>query len=181
MTDATTPPPDSPSGPAGSAKPKSGVPPLQMASQYVKDLSFENPNAPQTLAAGQPAPQVKVSVDVRTRQMGDNGFEVTLHIRGDATAGDQAAFIVELAYAGVVQVGADVPKEHTAPLLLIEVPRLLFPFARAIIADATRNGGFPPMLIQSIDFADLFRRQLESLKAQQGGGGAAAPTPQVTH
>jgi preprotein translocase subunit SecB len=163
----------------GSATPRQGPPPVQIAAQYVKDLSFENPNAPRSLMPGQPAPQVAVNVDVRTNQLEDNTYEVVLNIRGDAKNGDVQAFIVELSYGGVVTL-AGIPKEHTAPLLLIEVPRLLFPFARAVIAEATRNGGFPPMLVQPIDFADLFRRQLEVLRSRQASDktadrAAAAP------
>ncbi len=154
-------------------------PPVQILSQYVKDLSFENPNAPSALAPGQPAPQVTVNVDVRTANVEENRFEVTLAIKGDAKIGETQAFIVELSYAGVVNT-TDVPKEMVAPLLLIEVPRMLFPFARAVIADATREGGYPPMMVQPIDFADLFRRQMERLRSQQaqgkteGGNGAEA-------
>jgi preprotein translocase subunit SecB len=157
----------------GSTQPRQGPPPVQIAAQYVKDLSFENPNAPRSLMPGQQAPQVAVNVDVRTNQLEDNTYEVVLNIRGDAKNGETQAFIVELSYGGVVTL-AGVPKEHTAPLLLIEVPRLLFPFARAVIAEATRNGGFPPMLVQPIDFADLFRRQLDVLRARQAESKAAA-------
>lgn len=142
---------------------------IQIAAQYVKDLSFENPNAPKSVQAGAPAPNVSVSVDVRTQQMAENTYEVVLHIKGDATAGEAQAFIVELSYGGVVILGA-VAKEHVAPLLLVEAPRLLFPFARAVIAEATRNGGFPPMLVQPIDFVSLFRNQVEAMKAQQKAG-----------
>ncbi|MEM1398434.1 MAG: protein-export chaperone SecB [Pseudomonadota bacterium] len=142
-------------------------PPVQIISQYVKDLSFENPNASTSLTPGQPAPQVTVNVDVRTNKIDDTKFEVVLAIKGDAKVGETQAFIVELAYAGIVNT-TDVPKEMVAPLLLIEVPRLLFPFARAVIADATREGGYPPMMVQPIDFADLFRRQMERLRSQQG-------------
>lgn len=153
------------------------IPPVQITTQYVKDLSFENPSAPQTLAAGTPAPQVTVSVDVKTQQLAENSFEVVLAIKADAKAADKQAFVVELAYAGVVST-ANVPKELTAPVLLIEAPRLLFPFARSVIADATRDGGFPPLLVQPIDFTELFRRQIAALRARQDAG-AAAPQPTV--
>ncbi|NNG05610.1 MAG: protein-export chaperone SecB, partial [Inquilinus sp.] len=117
-----------------------------------------------------------VNVDVRTQQLADKSYEVVLHIKGDAKAGENQAFIIELSYGGVVTLG-EVPQEHVAPLLLIEAPRLLFPFARSVIAEATRDGGFPPMLVQPIDFADLFRRQVEAMKARQAeGDGKAAPT-----
>lgn len=162
-----------PNGPAGDAQAK---PSIQIAAQYVKDLSFENPNAPQSLSGGQQAPQVSVNVDVRSNKLQDNTYEVVLVLRADAKIADKQAFIAELTYGGVV-ILHNVPQEHTAPMLLIEGPRLLFPFARAVIAEATRNGGYPPLLVQPIDFADLFRRQLEAMRAQQQAGGApAAPS-----
>lgn len=175
MTDETPRTDNGAQPPAGAAAPKSGAVPIQISAQYVKDLSFENPNAPQSLMGGQTSPQVAVNVDVRTNQISDTTYEVVLNIKGDAKAGDRQAFIVELSYGGVVTL-ANVAKEHTAPLLLIEVPRLLFPFARSVIAEATRNGGFPPMLVQPIDFADLFRRQLQALKAKQQGQAATPAT-----
>lgn len=173
MTDTSTPTPP-PAG--GAAAPTTA--PLAIAAQYVRDLSFENPNAPSTLAPGAAPPQVAVNVDVRTNALPSSQYEVILNIRGEAKSGEQTAFIVELSYAGVVSIGAQVSKEHTAPLLLIEVPRMLFPFARAVIAEATRNGGFPPLLVQPIDFAELFRRQLSALRQRQaasdGGDGGQA-------
>ena len=156
-----------------------GAPPTQpslvLTTQYVKDLSFENPNAPETLSAAGLAPQVRVNVDVRSRQLAENQFEVTLHIKGEATIQDKQAFIVELAYAGVATL-SNVQKEHVAGFLLIEAPRQLFPFARAVIAEAVRNGGYPPLMIQPIDFTDLFRRQLEQVKARRDAAGAAGAT-----
>lgn len=167
---------DSDTKPTAAAPTPAKLPPVQILSQYIKDLSFENPNAPGILAPGQPAPQVTVNVDVRTNAIEENRYEVVLAIKGDAKIGDKQAFIVELSYAGVVNT-TEVAKEMVAPLLLIEVPRLLFPFARAAIADATREGGYPPMMVQPIDFADLFRRQMERLRAQQAAAPAAdAPT-----
>lgn len=154
--------------PTPAAEPASAAerPQISILSQYVKDFSFENPNAPRTMApTGQP-PQVKVNVDVRTSPLDDGSFEVVLHIKGDAMAGDQKAFIVELAYAGVVTL-QNVAREQSAAFLLIEAPRQLFPFARAIVADAVRNGGYPPLLVQPIDFVDLFRRQLDANRARQ--------------
>lgn len=126
--------------------------------QYVKDLSFENPNAPQSLVAGKEPPQVSVQVNVAARGLTQDVFEVVLSVTGKATHGADTAFIVEVAYGGVFTL-QNVPEEHVRPLLLIECPRFLFPFARAIIADATREGGFPPLMIQPIDFVELYRRQ----------------------
>lgn len=145
-------------------------PSLQISAQYVKDLSFENPNAPRSLTQQTTPPQVTVNVDVRTQQLAENAFEVVLHIKAEAKTGDAATFLCELSYGGVVTL-ANVTKEQTAPLLLIEAPRLLFPFARSVIAEATRNGGFPPLLIQPIDFTELFRRQLAALRARSEAEG----------
>ena len=126
-----------------------------------------------------------MNVDVRTNQLAERSFEVVLNVKADAKSGEDQAFLAELSYAGVVNLPEDVKPEHRAPLLLIEVPRMLFPFARAVIAEASRNGGFPPLLIQPIDFADLFRRQLEGLRAraqaaQQPGGQGQPAAPEAS-
>ena len=136
--------------------------------QYVKDLSFENPRAPQVFANNQSAPQVQVNVDVGARQMAENVYEITLVLNAEAKSGEDVVFMVELTYAGLFTVPA-IPQEQLRPLLLIECPRLLFPFARAIVADATRDGGFPPLMINPIDFAALYRRQAEVAAAQPVG------------
>lgn len=159
---------------------RQGPPPIQVLAQYVKDLSFENPNAPQTLMGGSPSPQIQVNVDVRTNKLTEERYEVILNLKADAKVEQKQAFLVELSYAALVGLN-DVPKEHTAPALLVEVPRLLFPFARAVIAEATRNGGYPPMLVQPIDFAALFRRQMEALRQrQQAGADGETPPPSVS-
>jgi len=136
--------------------------------QYVKDLSFENPRAPQVFTSNQTAPQVQVNVDVGARQVGDNVYEITLVLNAEAKSGEDTVFVVELTYAGLFTV-PQLPQEQLRPLLLIECPRLLFPFARAIVAEATRDGGFPPLMINPIDFAALYRRQLEAAAAQPAG------------
>ena len=171
MTDTTTTTP-TPGGAAPQARPQ-----IVISSQYIRDLSFENPNAPDTLSPSGVAPQVRVSVDVRTRALQDNRYEVTLHIKGESEVGDKKAFIVELAYAGLVTV-ENATREQTGPMLLIEAPRQLFPFARQVVADTVRNGGYPPLLIQPVDFVDLFRRQVEAMqkaRAQQAGTDGATP------
>jgi preprotein translocase subunit SecB len=136
--------------------------------QYVKDLSFENPRAPQVFANNQNAPQVQVNVDVGARQVGENVYEITLVLNAEAKAGEDTVFVVELNYAGIFTV-PPLPQDQLRPLLLIECPRLLFPFARAIVAEATRDGGFPPLMINPIDFAALYRRQAETAAAQPVG------------
>lgn len=143
-----------------------GAPPLVVNAQFLKDLSFENPNAPQSLVAQKGPPQVEIQVNVGARNLAPNIFEVTLSITGTAKQEAETVFLVECAYGGVFTL-TNVPTEHIHPLLMIEGPRLLFPFARSIIADATRDGGFPPLMIQPIDFVDLYRRQAAAQQAQQ--------------
>ena len=125
--------------------------------QYVKDLSFENPRAPFGLQAGQPRPEIQIQVDVRAAPIGEGQYEVVLDLNVDAKSADEPVFLVELAYGGLFTL-ANIPADSLQPLLLIECPRLLFPFARRVVADATRDGGFPPLMIDPIDFVTLFRR-----------------------
>ena len=125
--------------------------------QYIKDLSFENPRAPQSLIQQTVQPSVDINVDVKAQNLGPEVFEVILTINATARAQDQPVFLVELAYGTVVTVKNATP-EMLAPLILVEAPRIVFPFARAIIANATRDGGFPPLMINPIDFGELLRR-----------------------
>jgi preprotein translocase subunit SecB len=126
--------------------------------QYVKDLSFENPRAPQSLTEPTAPPEVAINVDIKARNLGPEVFEVVLTILVDARTQNEPVFLVELAYAAVVTV-RNIPETMLPALILVETPRLMFPFARAIIASATRDGGFPPLMINPIDFAELLRRQ----------------------
>lgn len=143
---------------------------LVVNTQYVKDLSFENPSAPASLVGGQKmSPKVDVSVDVSARRMQEKLFEVVLRIRVNASHEDSALFLAEVDYAGVFTVG-DMPEEEIEPEVLIHAPQLLFPFARAIIADNVRDGGFAPLLVQPIDFAVLYDQR----KGQQKANGQSA-------
>jgi preprotein translocase subunit SecB len=137
---------------------------LLINAQYIKDLSFENPRAPQSLFQQAGPPEVEINVDVKARNLGQDNYEVVLTINSTARAGDEPVFIVELAYAAVVSV-RNAPESVLGGILMIETPRIIFPFARAIIANATRDGGFPPLLINPIDFAELMRRQQPQLGA----------------
>jgi preprotein translocase subunit SecB len=166
MADPTTPPADAPKPAAGGA-----LPPLIVRAQYVKDLSFENPRAPQSFQGMQNQPAIQIGVHVSATKIGEQDYEVVLTINAEAKEKDEMLFVAELTYAGVFGVGA-VPAEHVRPLLLIEGPRLLFPFARNILADATREGGFPPLMLQPIDFVELYRRELSQQAAPAG-----APRP----
>ncbi|MYZ46820.1 protein-export chaperone SecB [Propylenella binzhouense] len=141
-------------------------PGIHVLGQYVKDLSFENPNAPTSLRASEKAPALDVNVNVNARPMSETDFEIELKLDATAKRGEDVLFIAEVTYAGLFQV-RNVPQEHLHPVVLIECPRLLFPFARQILADATRQGGFPPLLIDPVDFAALYRQRMTEANQQQ--------------
>lgn len=146
-------------------------PPLIINNQYIKDLSFEAPAVPKIFEQIQSAtPDIGVNVNVQARPLDDTRFEVSLQTRAECKAGGAMAFLVELTYCGVFTV--NVAAEHLRPILLIECPRLLFPFARHIIANATRDGGFPPLLLGPIDFVSMYQRQMQERAAKSGDGGA---------
>jgi preprotein translocase subunit SecB len=131
---------------------------ITILAQYIKDLSFENPRAPMSLLQPQ-QPQLNLNVDVKAAPLGDNRYEVVLTVHAVAqNAAAEGLFVVELSYAAVVALNG-VNADETGLALLVETPRLIFPFARAIVADATRDGGFPPVFLQPIDFLELLRRQ----------------------
>jgi preprotein translocase subunit SecB len=151
-------------------------PNLSVIAQYVKDLSFENPGAPGTLKARRTPPSIAVSVSVQANQAGAGEIEVELKVEARATEGETVLFVIELVYAGLFRL-TNIPAQDVAPLTLIECPRLLFPFARQIISDASRNGGFPPLLIDPIDFVSMYRQRLAA--QQQGAPPPVASTPPV--
>ena len=139
-----------------------GIVPLNITHQYVKDLSFENPGAPALfLQPPDGAPDIAIEVNVTADQIGENLFEVNLHVEARAKASETVLFITELDYGAIAEIG-DIPEEHKQPLIMIEVPRMLFPFARAIISNVTRDGGFPPLMISNVDFVDMYRRSTET-------------------
>ena len=131
-----------------------------VAAQYIKDLSFESPGAPHSLQPNEVAPQINVQVDMAATAVGENGHEVALSLTVDARRGEEQLFLVELTYAGIFVI-TGVPEAGLRPLLLIEGPKLLFPFARSVISAAVRDGGFPPLLLQPVDFAALYRQSLD--------------------
>ena len=142
------------------------LPQLNVLAQYIKDLSFENPNAPRSLTPQEQPPQINVQVNVNPRQIGEGEFEVELLLEGSAQVGELVLFKVELNYAGLLRV-RNVPEQELAPVIMIEGPRLLFPFARQIIAEAVRNGGFPPLLLDPVDFVELYRQRIAQMQAEQ--------------
>ena len=141
------------------APPEQAPPQLNVLAQYTKDLSFENPNAPSSLAPQQQQPAINIQINVSANNLSENEFEVTLSVEGKAENAGNVMFSFELAYAGVFRI-VNVPKENLHPLVMIECPRLLFPFAREIIANAVRNGGFPPLMIDPVDFVSLYRQRM---------------------
>ena len=140
-------------------------PSLNILAQYIKDLSFENPGAPQALRAREKAPDININVNVNANPLADKDFDVVLTLNAEAKAEGKTLFQVELTYGGVFRIDG-FPQEHMLPVLFIECPRLLFPFARQIVADATRNGGFPPLLIDPIDFGQMFAQRMAEEQAK---------------
>ncbi|MGH6663886.1 MAG: protein-export chaperone SecB [Pseudolabrys sp.] len=156
----------------GGPTPAANLPPqLNVVGQYIKDLSFENPNAPQSLAPGTSPPQIAIQINVDAKPLSDTDVEVSLQIEGKAEMTGTLMFRFDLDYAGVFRI-QNVPQESMNMIVLIECPRLLFPFAREIIATIVRGGGFPPLLLDPVDFAGLYRQKMSELHP------AGAPAPQ---
>lgn len=135
--------------------------------QYIKDLSVENPNAPHIFMEMKEAPGVTVNLDVTASRLQENTYEVVLHANVRATVQDKSAFIIELSYGGVVTIEGETTPDQRETLLLIEAPRYLFPVARNVIGGATRDAGYPPLLINPVDFAKLYREQKSAQQKQQ--------------
>jgi len=140
-------------------------PQLNVLAQYIKDFSFENPNAPQSLSPGQ-QPSINIQINVNARPLGETDIEVELKLDGKADSGGNVLFAFDLTFAGVFRI-QNVPQENVHPMVMIECPRLLFPFAREIIASAVRNGGFPPLLIDPVDFVSLYRQKMSEAQPKQ--------------
>ena len=154
-------------GPAPAANP----PQLSVVAQYIKDFSFENPNAPQSMTPATTPPQIAIQINVNAKPLSETDIEVTLKLDGKAENSGNLLFRFELDFAGVFRI-QNVPQESLNAVVLIECPRLLFPFAREIIATTVRNGGFPPLLLDPVDFVGLYRQKMGELQA------AGAPVPQ---
>jgi len=156
------------SGTNGGPQPQATMPQIGVLAQYVKDLSFENPNAPRSLTPPGQQPTINIQVNVEAAPIGGSGggpdFEVKLRLEGKAETQGTLLFSFELVFGGVFRI-QNVPPESLQPMVMIECPRLLFPFAREIVATAVRNGGFPPLLLEPIDFAGLYRQRLAAAQA----------------
>ncbi|MGD9740577.1 MAG: protein-export chaperone SecB [Bauldia sp.] len=166
-------------GTAGAGAPPLGAVPgadqprLNVVSQYVKDLSFENPDGPRAMPNRDANSRINVGINVQARRVSQTDMEVSLKFEASAKDNDRTIFATELVYAGVFRF-QNIPENQIEPLAMTECARLLFPFARQILADATRNGGFPPLLLDPVDFAAMYR---DRLKRGQPGDAPNVPPP----
>jgi preprotein translocase subunit SecB len=145
---------------------------LDVKAQFIKDLSFENPQILKLLQAGEQLPDIDIKINVNhTAQEAQDTHEVSLIINAKGTKNGSDVFVLELNYAGVFTI-KNIDPMLLHPILMIECPRILFPFARNIISDVTRDGGYPPLLLKPVDFADLYRMRLEQMAAAEPKGNA---------
>ena len=150
----------------GGAGEQAAQPQLAVLTQYVKDLSFENPHAPQSLRPQEKQPEINININVNANPMSETDFEVELKLEASAGEGADQLFAVELTYGGVFRL-VNIPQDAIAPAVLIECPRLLFPFARQVMADATQKGGFPPLMLDPVDFTQLFQQRMAEEQVKQ--------------
>ena len=143
--------------------------PLTVSAQYVKDLSFENPAPLANFAGNEERPSISIHIEAQAHNIADRTFEVALRVQVDAKRKETQVFLLDLEYAGAFTIGHDVPEEYLRPILMVECPRILFPFARSIVATTTQEGGFPALLLTPVDFADLYQRQMAQEQAQAQG------------
>jgi preprotein translocase subunit SecB len=148
----------------GGPEPQMAMPQIGVLTQYVKDFSFENPNAPRSLTPSPQQPTIGIQINVEAAPVGQTDFEVTLRLEGKAESQGMLLYSFELVFAGMFRI-VNVPADSLQPFVLIECPRLLFPFAREIVASAVGNGGFQPLLLNPIDFVDLYRQRLAAAQA----------------
>lgn len=151
-----------------------GSAPLNVVAQYVKDISFENPGVALNTAGAKDRPDIAIHVETHGEKLGkkdDRTFEVSLKIKVDAKQKKDQLFLMELDYAGVFEIGADVPEQYLHPIIMVECPRILFPFARSIVASTIQEGGYPSLLLTPVDFAALYQQQVMK---QQAEGAAAS-------
>jgi preprotein translocase subunit SecB len=157
-----------PSGPNGGPDPAAGGPGVRVLAQYIKDLSFENPLAPDSLRAGPAQPQIDLGVELNAKGRPDGFFDIELKLTARAMRENDAVFHIELVYGGLFQV-VGVSEQDLEPVLMIECPRFLFPFARRIIADLTGEGGFPPFMLEPLDFAGIYASRRAAAQGQPIG------------
>ena len=134
--------------------------PLTVSAQYIKDLSFENPSPLANMMSNEERPSISINIEAQAHNISERTFEVSLRVKVDAKRKETQVFLLDLDYAGAFTIGNEVPEEYLRPILMIECPRILFPFARNIVATATQEGGYPALLLTPVDFADLYQRQI---------------------
>jgi preprotein translocase subunit SecB len=146
-------------------QPQANAPQLNVLAQYIKDFSFENPNAPRSLSPSDAQPSINIQINVAVGQLAATDYEVSLKLEGKAESADAATllFAFDLTYAGVFRI-QNVPQEQVHPVVMIECPRLLFPFARELIASSVRGGGFPPLLLDPVDFVALYQQRVAQMQ-----------------
>jgi preprotein translocase subunit SecB len=151
-------------GPAQSPGAQQAQAQLNVLGQYIKDFSFENPNAPRSLTPTQTQPAINIQINVGVQQLGETDYEISLKLEGKADSAGNVLFAFDLTFAGVFRI-QNVPQQTLQPLVMIECPRLLFPFAREIVATAVRNGGFPPLLLDPVDFVALYQQRVAQMQS----------------
>ncbi|MDO8359633.1 MAG: protein-export chaperone SecB [Devosia sp.] len=169
--------------PAGAAPANTAAAPsYNLVGQYIRDLSFENPGAPGSVMLGGPNPQFSVSINVGVKKQAEDLYAVEINLTAKAERDSTVLFNVELVYGGVFRM-KNIPENQLAPLLLVECPRLIFPFARQVLATITQQGGFPPLMMEPVDFNAIYLQNLKSLQAQQAAAQTpdGSATPQVTN
>lgn len=165
---------DAPAG-NGAAQPQQPIQPqIRMLAHYIRDLSFENVAAMETNPTDGKS-EIQVAVNLEGNKTDDGRYKTAIKINATAKVGDATRFLIELDYGALFSI-ENAPAEHVHPILFIECPRLLLPFARRVIADITRDGGYPPVMLDNIDFATLYRQQLEQARAQQAQAAAGTVT-----
>ena len=148
------------------ATPKEEQGSLTVSAQYIKDLSFENPSPLSHMMENAERPSISVQINAQARNIAGRTFEVSLRVQVDAKRKEAQVFLLDLDYAGAFTIGKDVPEEYLRPILMIECPRILFPFARNIVATLIQDGGYPALLLNPVDFAALYQQQIVQEQAQ---------------
>ena len=147
-------------------------PAFNLVGQYIQDLSFENPGAPGSIMSGSGNPGFNVSINVGVKKQSEDVYAVEITLNAKAERDAKILFNVELVYGGVFRL-RNIPEAQLAPLLMVEAPRLIFPFARQVLASVTQQGGFPPLMMEPVDFNALYLQNLKQLQAQQQAGAPA--------
>ena len=160
----------------------SSPPSFNLIGQYIRDMSFENPGAPASIMLAGPNPNFSVGINVGVKKQADDLYAVEITLNAKAEREKNVLFNVELVYGGVFRM-RNIPESQLAPLLLVECPRLIFPFARQVLATITQQGGFPPLMMEPVDFQAIYIQNLKSLQDAQAGqpNGGGTPTPNVTN